>query len=335
MTGPAEISIDLRIVCGAGGTTRGAKSAGLEVIWGLDYDKNAGLTWRWNFPDAEHFELWTDEFARLPDSPHRFFVDVLHLSPPCQVFSPIHVVPGKDDQQNHDSLFACEEIIKKARPRMITLEQTFGILHPKFETRFNTLIQMFTSHGFSTSWQIVELKGWGLPQTRKRLIIMAAGYVGFLNSNLYFGTDKTPRPGELLPDIPPQTHSTDPVDGLPPLTSVNSVLRSIPRVAANHDLREAILRTRNGRCIPWDGTKLAKSILCNGRQSHPSGERFLTNRELATLQGFPLDHVFKGTRVQKQIGNAVPPLIAEILFSHIIKHLQKTDGVENEVVVID
>jgi DNA (cytosine-5)-methyltransferase 1 len=140
----------------------------------LDCDRNSGLTWRHNFPDADHFEMWSHEFVTLPEHLQRFIVDILHMSPPCQVFSPVHTHEGKNDEQNFASLFACEEIIKKTHPRMITLEQTFGILHPKFQQAFHSLIQMFTSLGFSISWRTVEFQRYGLPQRRRRLVILAA-----------------------------------------------------------------------------------------------------------------------------------------------------------------
>lgn len=161
-------------VCGAGGTTSGAVTAGLALLWGLDLDHNAGQTWRANFPSAQHYEMWAHEVMALADAISRFVVDILHLSPPCQVFSPVHTVVGRNDQQNFDSLFACDAIVHKARPRMITLEQTFGILHPKFETAFNALIQIFTSYGYSVSYQIVQFTDYGLAQKRRRLIIVAA-----------------------------------------------------------------------------------------------------------------------------------------------------------------
>lgn len=117
----------------------------------------------------------------MNDFAKALFVDVLHLSPPCQVWSPVHTVPGQNDKQNFASLFACEELLKKSKPRMVTLEQTFGILHPKFSQAFNSLIQMFTFYGYSVSWQLVEFQRWGLAQSRKRLIIIAAGYVSANN----------------------------------------------------------------------------------------------------------------------------------------------------------
>lgn len=63
---------------------------------------------------------------------------------------------------------------------------------------------------------------------------------------------------------------------------------------------------------------------------HPSGERTFTNRELACLQGFPLDHEFLGnkTSVRKQIGNAVPPIVAKKIYDTIVSFMRETDARE-------
>lgn len=151
--------------------------AGLKVIWGLDFNSNAAETWRANFPKANMYEMWADELCRLPDPDGNLIVEVLHLSPPCQVWSPAHTVPGKQDEMNFASLYAVQELLATAKPRIVTLEQTFGILHDQFSRPFNSLVRMFTDHYFSISWQVMELQRLGLPQRRKRLIMVAAASV--------------------------------------------------------------------------------------------------------------------------------------------------------------
>jgi len=65
-----------------------------------------------------------------------------------------------DDEQNVASLFAVEEVIKVSRARVVTLEQTFGIVCARFRWFFNSLIQMFTSQDFSVRWAVVPLAQW-------------------------------------------------------------------------------------------------------------------------------------------------------------------------------
>jgi DNA (cytosine-5)-methyltransferase 1 len=151
--------------------------AGLKVVWGLDFNPNAAETWRANFPKAKMYEMWADEVCRLPDPEGKLVVEVLHLSPPCQVWSPAHTIPGQHDEMNFASLYAVQELLAKAKPRIVTLEQTFGILHDRFMEPFNSLVRMFTDHYFSVSWQVIELQRLGLPQRRKRLIMVAAASV--------------------------------------------------------------------------------------------------------------------------------------------------------------
>lgn len=78
-------------------------------------------------------------------------VDILHLSPPCQFFSPCHTREGKDDDMNNAALFACAECVKRIRPRLVTLEQTFGLVD-RHSGYFNALVHGFTSLGYSIQW---------------------------------------------------------------------------------------------------------------------------------------------------------------------------------------
>jgi DNA (cytosine-5)-methyltransferase 1 len=148
-------------VCGAGGATRGALMAGLKPVWGFDANKHACSSWRLNFPDAVMYEEWADQLIQRGMSSSGLRCDVLHLSPPCQYFSPAHTIEGKDDEMNMASLFACGMLLDATKPRIATLEQTFGIvLLARFQSYFNALIQMFTDRGFSIRWKICHLQNW-------------------------------------------------------------------------------------------------------------------------------------------------------------------------------
>ena len=152
--------------CGAGGATRGAVIAGLRVKWGFDVWEHACSSWGANFPYATCYNLAAHDFveearrAARDGRPDILKVDVLHLSPPCQYFSPAHTVNGADDEMNVASLFAVQAVIEVARPRVVTLEQTFGIVSVRFRYYFAALISMFTSHDFSVRWAIVPLAHW-------------------------------------------------------------------------------------------------------------------------------------------------------------------------------
>lgn len=133
-------------------------------------------------------------------------------------------------------------------------------------------------------------------------------------------------PGEVLPTFPKPTHTGDPViqPGLKPWTTVNQAISSIPKNWMDHDIDIARKLDRN----PFDGNGLATCMTTSGGgMIHPSGQRTLTNREFACLQGFPLQQQFSDTGVKRQIGNAVPPIVAKVLFEEIKRTLMKADGV--------
>ena len=153
--------------CGCGGATRGAVMAGLRVKWGLDHWDQACNTWRANFPEAECYQMSSEEFVSMAKGSMRenrppvdVKVDILHLSPPCQYFSPAHTTAGQNDEMNIASLFAVLAVVTVAKPRVVTLEQTFGILYPKFRYYFNALVHMFTTLNFSLRWAVQPLAQW-------------------------------------------------------------------------------------------------------------------------------------------------------------------------------
>lgn len=61
---------------------------------------------------------------------------------------------------NSASLFACGQLLQEVKPRIVTLEQTFGINHLEFKRWFNALINMFTTNGYSLRWKICYLQNW-------------------------------------------------------------------------------------------------------------------------------------------------------------------------------
>lgn len=156
--------------CGAGGMSRGAVNAGLRIDWGFDFWETACQTYAMNFFGTPIYNVWANEFA---DGKGHFKVDICHLSPPCQFFSDAHTIQGKDDDMNTASLFAIFNLLEKAKPRVVTLEQTSGLIrrHPIF---FNAVVNMFTARGFSVRWRVMNCADFGLPQRRMRLFIIAS-----------------------------------------------------------------------------------------------------------------------------------------------------------------
>lgn len=150
--------------------SRGAVSAGLRIKWGFDFNTSACQAYALNFLRTPIYNVWANQFSGASGD-HK--VDICHLSPPCQFFSDAHTVQGKDDDMNTASLFAIFNLLDKAKPRIVTLEQTSGLIR-RHAIFFNAVINMFTSRGFSVRWKVMTCADFGLPQRRTRLFIMAS-----------------------------------------------------------------------------------------------------------------------------------------------------------------
>ncbi|KAL8655537.1 MAG: hypothetical protein Q9226_003014 [Calogaya cf. arnoldii] len=291
--------------CGAGGMSRAAYENKLHIQDAFDFDKNACYSYQMNFPHSRIQCLWAHEFVNLTID-HK--VDIAHLSPPCQFFSDAHTHVGKDDEMNTASWTALGELLTKSKPRVVTLEQTFGIvLRARHQGYLNALIQVFTSHGFSIRWRLLHCADYGLPQMRLRTFMIASC------------------PGEPLPPFPCPTHSSSPeMTGLLPWTTISAALTTIPTNASHHNPHFSTARA----VPPRSGDQLANTITCGGGGLvHPSGTRDYTIREFATLQGFGPEHEFGSKGAKKQIGNAVPPIVGSKVLKSVVEALKKEDGI--------
>ena len=300
--------------CGCGGVSEGAAQAGINVYWSFDNNEDAIFSYRLNRANTTAYLLSVDQFKAITTDD--FVVDILHLSFPCQAFSAANFNAGnrdpstrggQRDEANQAALFCVAHIIRQTKPRVVTVEQTSGIQthHPEF---LRSLVNEFTSLGFSCRWKIWDFAEYGLPQKRKRLILIASC------------------PGGVLPDFPEPTHGN--VAGRMPFTTIQDWLKGIrPR----HD------NQRHGKSLdktPYDPNRQLKgAIVTNGSGNkddyHPSGQRGFTIRELARLQTLPLDFRFGSrqteTSIKTQIGNLVPVVVAKRLLEHIKEVLETED----------
>lgn len=308
----------------------GARRAGLDVRMGCDKNTPACKTYRANFPSTEVFEtdvntlITSGELRRLPR------LDIIHLSPPCQTLSPAHTREGKNDDDNDAALFAAQDIVPEARPRLFTLEETYGILsQQKHGFFFKKLVQCFTYWNYSIRWKVVDLRNWGVPMRRQRLLMIVSC------------------PGEPLPEFPKNTHAKNGADGLKPWATVTRALSRVPGdpFVASYGGQNPPVHYDNSHVVYptmvfrpqwpiWNANiVLSRTITCGGLPGrrpgdyHPSGERKWTNRELATLASFPPDYRFKGgLGVQRrQIGNVFPPRASYVLFRHVREAMERSD----------
>lgn len=299
--------------CGGGGITRGALMASLQPVFGFDCDEDAISTYRANFESKgttgllESVDAFVCRVSRLSFHERQvYMVDILHISPPCQFFSPAHTVPNDEkDAENEAVIFSVQQLLQTLKPRVVTVEETFGLL--RHFQHLSALVHIFVSVGYSVRWKICNLAHWGVPQQRKRLFFLAAA------------------PGEKLPSFPKTTHG----EGLRKPVTIQDTLMKIPGCAT----RQEIPTGGDWPKPSFPADTLSKTLTCNGGQNnyHPSGNRAYTVREMASLQTFPWYHLFPGKRVtvaRRQIGNAVPPLMAKAIYQEIIKALKETDDID-------
>lgn len=160
--------------CGAGGMSRGALQAGLRVLWGFDKCDKAMDSYRLNFDTAIGETCEVDQF--LTNRPGDIMVDVMHASPPCQTFSPAKTIAAATDDANEACIFSVRELLQKVKPRIATMEETAGLKERHEEFLFAT-VHTFVDLGYSVRWGLLNCQDYGVPQRRKRLLVIASGYV--------------------------------------------------------------------------------------------------------------------------------------------------------------
>ncbi|KAF2190493.1 S-adenosyl-L-methionine-dependent methyltransferase, partial [Zopfia rhizophila CBS 207.26] len=297
--------------CGAGGASRGADNAGLSVTWSLDKDQRAMEAYRANFPGAREYMMDAHNILTPEMSKKSLRVGILHLSPPCCYWSPAQ----KNDQANFDSIYTVGPILAKLKPRVATLEQTFGLAtHSEHRKSFRLLINDIISRsGYSLRYKIEDLSEHGLPQRRKCLLIIAA------------------RRGNPLPPFPTPTHG--PAESrLKRFTSVWDALKPLRTAGPHlydpyhpHNALKAQCRKRyDPKCNFLRGCITGTG----GDNCHYDGRRKYTVRECSLFQTFPQKHVFRGTQIDAmlQVGSAFPPVMATALFEQCITTLEAFDA---------
>ncbi|KAF3181814.1 hypothetical protein TWF751_008377 [Orbilia oligospora] len=316
--------------CGAGGASCGAKIAGLKIAYGVDKWEDALMSYARNYGKSKAIKADICEFAANPFSvslpASRLYADVIHLSCPCQFYSPVHTVPGKNDEMNEVASLVVDRLLKVVRPRVVTSEQTFGINSArKFKDHFAIVINQYVRNNYSVRWAVKDATEYGAVSARRRLIVIASC------------------PGEPVPNFPPPT-SFNPFrmrggpnsQGLPTTPTIRQVLSTIPANADNHNFRPY----PHPKPSPFHlNQPFNKTITCDGGEGkvHPNGKRPFTPRELATFQTFPINYKFSctsDTSIIKQIGNAWPPKFAGAIYRAIVKHLERLDKEADETEIL-
>ena len=352
MASPSVISL----YTGAGGLDLGLEAAGFEVRVAVEVDSKACATLRINRPwrvvegDIHSKDARSRRLCELsglaPEEP-----DLLVGGPPCQPFSKSAYWRFGDtkrlDDPRADTLTAYLRVLRDLRPRAFLLENVSGLAYSGKDEGFlhlrDTIQAINATTGTDYSFDFAELNAadYGVPQTRERVIIIGARD----------GTNfKFPEPTHADPSAPanfdlfrrPWTRAWDAIGDLEcedgtDLTvggTWGNLLPSIPEGQNYlwHTDRGGGLSMFGWRRRYWGFLlKLAKDRPAWTVQAQPGTaigpfhwkSRRLSTRELCRIQTFPDDYEIVGSRIdaQRQLGNAVPALLAEVLGREIRKQL--------------
>lgn len=292
------------LFAGAGGLDLGFIKAGHKVIWANDNYHDAVETYKLNI--GNHIICKDIEDVKNENIPNH---NVLIGGFPCQGFSVANM--GRDTSDERNTLYLqLLRVLDFHKPEYFLAENVKGILSLAKGEVFKMIIKDFESCGYSVSYRLVNSADYGVPQKRQRVIIF--GVRNDLDKKLYF---------------PEPTHSKKHLeDGLKPWVSIGSVLSKIPDPdSCDHNLENHTYSKFKLKFNGYLGNRKidpdqpAPTVTARGDSKggvvvlhHPSNERRMSARELASTQSFPLNFKFFGTQssVYRQIGNAVPPGLA-------------------------
>ncbi len=313
---------------GAGGLTLGFENQGLKNIFSIDCDSNFAETYKENFPNHRLLiqdieDLKEKDILELID---KIKIDVIAGGPPCQGFSMAGNIGRKFTEDKRNYLF--KEFIRVTsivKPSYVVMENVERLYtNKKFR---NEIIKSLEDLGFNVACKVLNTVDFRIPQKRRRVFFIGSKK----NKEIIFphrtsNKDKTIK--EAIDDLPNllsgmKSH----VDNHEAMNHTDQMLKKMSYIPDGGD-RSSIpkkIRPSSGdirKYIRYDSQ--APSICITGdmrKVFHYNQNRALTVRELARIQTFPDKFLFKGPKIsqQQQIGNAVPPLLAEKIAECIIE----------------
>jgi DNA (cytosine-5)-methyltransferase 1 len=347
---------------GAGGLLLALKSAGFKTLFSCEINKSACQTHRYNFPEIPLFEgdikdLTYDKIIEFTKGQE---VDLVVGGPPCQGFS----VFGKrrfiktqgynpQDDPRNKLVYEYIRVVKLLRPKFFFMENVKGFLSLDKGQFVKSVIEEFMKLGYSNiKYEVVCAADYGVPQERYRMFMIGnrIGVPVTFPSPTHYPEDSLFSPkyktvGEAimdLVDLGPEIPNHVPLYHKPVVAERMSYVKEggklnveeLPEhlaVATRKDSKTGKVRNYSHIYKRLHRHRPAWTMVPghNAFPIHPTLNRTLTVREAARIQSFPDTHIFFGTRQEQciQVGNAVPPKLAEVFFNQIILDIRSQEAV--------
>lgn len=336
------------LFCGCGGLSLGFEMAGFEVELAIDNWEDALVTYRKNHKGTK--TLNADLLNLNPQDVEKDYdihnIDVIIGGPPCQGFS----VAGKriiDDDRN--KLYkSFVRFVKHFHPKAFVMENVPNILSIGGGAVRDAVLNDFTDLGYTVTYKVLMASDYGVPQNRRRAI-----FVGLLNGETFGfpekNIDKPVTTFEALSDLPEDSVEDGNSYPIAPQSDYQQFIRRNTSKLYNHQITNHTPETQriiamvpdggNYKNLPEEMWSLRKVHIAWTRMNshkpcftidtghrhhfHYKFNRIPTVRESARIQSFPDDFIFIGSRTSqnKQVGNAVPPLMAKAIAEQLKQRL--------------
>jgi DNA (cytosine-5)-methyltransferase 1 len=320
---------------GAGGMSLGFDQEGFTNIFSIDIEPRFCETYTFNFP---HHNLVQKDIAKLSNEEIKSLtenktIDVIIGGPPCQGFSMAGNIGRKFVDDSRNQLFReFARVVEIVQPKYFVMENVARLFtHNKGETK-KEIIDLFKTMNYNVDCKVVNTANFGIPQIRNRVLFIG----NRISNKIIFPTKTVEKPISIKEAIDklPELKSGE-VSKIPNHNAMKHSEQMLEKMkfvtdGGNRNEIPEHIRPKSGdvrKYIRYKSTEPAVCVTGDMRKIfHYSQNRALTVRELASLQTFPIDFVFKGSTIsqQQQVGNSVPPVLAKEI-ALTIKKMMKDD----------
>jgi len=317
---------------GCGGLDLGFKKAGFNIIWANELDKTIWETIESNFPEVT---LDKRSITEIPSSEIPGAHGIIG-GPPCQSWSEAGALRGMDDPRGK-LMLEYIRVLKDKEPLFFLAENVSGLLMKRHKEAFNLIVNKIKELNYNVSYSLLNAKYFGVPQDRKRIIIV--GYHKKLNKEFVFPKPSldTPTLKEAIYDL---RNSAVPAGGKNKSNGgtkfsnheymnggFSTIYMSRNRVRSWEEPSFTI--QAGGRHAPIHPQAPKMILVGKDKRIFPEGKehlyRRLSVRECARIQTFPDSFKFEYESIAdgyKMVGNAVPVEFARRIASRIYKDLK-------------